>query len=79
MLEFIKHHVLPYSNSSLYLCLAYVCEGISDLRIYVTVTSPYPRDRGVKGWYQRLGSHILSSSWWQINGKEIYNWNAWVL
>ena len=25
----------------------YICEGISVLRIYVAVTSPYPRDRGV--------------------------------
>ena len=29
------------------LCLAYIREGISDLRIYVAVTSPYPQDRGV--------------------------------
>ena len=41
------HHVLPYSDSCLYWCLAYIREGISDLRIYVTVTSPYPQDRGV--------------------------------
>jgi len=32
--------------------LAYICEGISDLRTYVTVTSPYPHDRGVIGWYR---------------------------
>ena len=31
----------------LYWCLVYIREGISDLRIYVAVTSPYPRDRGV--------------------------------
>ena len=31
-------------------------DGISDLRIYVAVTSPYPQDRGVTGWYQSLGS-----------------------
>ena len=41
------HHVLPYSDFCLYWCLAYIREGISDLRIYVAVTSPYPRDRGV--------------------------------
>ena len=27
-----------------------MCEDIFDLRIYVTVTSPYPRDRGVTEW-----------------------------
>jgi len=32
----------------MYCCVAYICEGISILRIYVTVTSPYPRDQGVK-------------------------------
>ena len=37
------------------------------------------QDRGVTGWYQSLGSHILSTSRWQINGKDICNWNAWVL
>jgi len=41
------HHVLPYSDFCLYWCLAYIREGISDLRIYVAVTSPYPPDRGV--------------------------------
>ena len=39
--------VLSYSNSYLYWCLAYIHEGISDLRIYVAVTSPYPWDRFV--------------------------------
>jgi len=34
----------------------YICEGISDLCMYVAVTSPYPRGRGVTGWYQSLGS-----------------------
>ena len=47
MLECIMHHLLPYSDSCLYWCLAYILEGISDLRIYVAVTSPYPPDRGV--------------------------------
>ena len=41
------HHLLPYSDSYLYWCLAYIREGISDLSIYVAVTSPYSRDRGV--------------------------------
>ena len=41
------HHLLPYSDSCLYWCLAYIRQGISDLRIYVAVTSPYPRERGV--------------------------------
>jgi len=39
-------HCASASDSYLYWCLAYIREGISDLRIYVTVTSPYPRDRG---------------------------------
>jgi len=73
------HRVLPYSDSCLYWCLTYIREGIFDLRIYVAVTSPYPRDRGFTGWYQSLGSHILSTSRRQINGKEICNWNALVL
>ena len=73
------HHLLPYSDSCLYWCLAYIREGTSDLRIYVAVTSPYHRDRGVTGWYQSLGSYFLSTSRWQINGKAICNWNAWVL
>ena len=41
------HHILSYSDSYLYWFLAYICEGIFGLRIYVAVTSPYPRDRGV--------------------------------
>ena len=39
------HHLLPYSHSCLYWCLAYIRKGISDLLIYVTVTFSYPRDR----------------------------------
>ena len=41
--------VLPYSDSCpcWWWYLAYICEGISVMRIYDTVTSPYPRDRGV--------------------------------
>jgi len=73
------HHVLSYSDSCLYWCLAYIREGIYDLCIYVTVTSPYPRDRGVTWWYQSLGSHLLSTSRRQINDKEICNWNIRVL
>ena len=38
--------VLPHSDSFLYWSLAYIREGISDLRIYVAVASPYPRERG---------------------------------
>jgi len=40
------------------------------MRIYIAVTSPYRLDRGVTGWYQSLGSHILSMSRWQIKGKK---------
>ena len=36
------HHILSYSD----MC---VSEGIFDLRIYVAVTSSYPRDQGVTG------------------------------
>ena len=39
--------MLPYFVTCLYWCLTYIREGISDLRIYVTVASPYSRDRGV--------------------------------
>jgi len=39
--------VLPHSDSFLYWRLAYIREGISDLRIYVAMTSPCPRKRGV--------------------------------
>jgi len=78
MLECIMHHVFSNSDSYLYWYLAYICESIFDLRIYVTVRSPYPRDQGVTGWYQSLGSYIFSTSRWQINGKKICNWNAWI-
>jgi len=33
--------MLSYSNSYMYWCLVYICEGISALRIYVAVTFPY--------------------------------------
>jgi len=48
-------------------------KGIFDLCIYIAVTSLYPLDRGITRWYQSLDSHILSTSRWQINGKEICN------
>jgi len=41
------HHVFLNSDSYLYWYLAYIREGIFDLRIYVAVTSSYLRDRGV--------------------------------
>jgi len=44
MLECTMHHVLLYSDSCLYWRLAYIREGIFDLRIYISVTSLYPRD-----------------------------------
>jgi len=47
MLECITHHVLSYFDSYLYWCLAYICEGIFDLRIYVVVTSLYQQDWGI--------------------------------
>jgi len=47
MLECIKHHIILCSDSYLYWWLAYIHEGISDLCIYVAVTSSYPRDRDV--------------------------------
>ena len=42
--------ILPRASvlfSCLYWCLAYIREVISDLRMYVAVTSPYLPDRGV--------------------------------
>jgi len=71
--------VLSHSNSCLYRCLAYIQEGISNLRIYVAVTSPYPPDRGVIWWYQSFGSNILSTTSWQINDVLICSWRVWVL
>jgi len=50
------HHVLLYSDSFLYWCLEYICEGIFDLRIYVVVTSLYPWDRGVKPYETKIWS-----------------------
>jgi len=41
------HHVFPNSDSCMYWYLAYICEDIFDLRIYIAVMSPYLRDRGV--------------------------------
>jgi len=39
--------VLLYSDSCLYWCLAYICEGIFALRMYVTIVIPYSQDRGI--------------------------------
>jgi len=57
----------------------YIYEGIFALRIYVAITSPYPWDPGVTSWYQSLGSHIFSTTSWQINDILICNWRAQVL
>ena len=73
------HHLLPYSDSCLYWCLAYIREGISDLRIYVAVTSPYPPGSGRYRVVSEPRLYILSTSRRQVNGKGICNWNAWVL
>ena len=56
-LYFLLECILPlYFRTLILACtdVAYIHEGISDLRIYVTVTSPYPRDRGVTGTVQQL-------------------------
>ena len=37
------------------------------------------QDRGVTGWYQSLGSNILSTTGWQINDILICSWRARVL
>jgi len=58
MLECIIHHVLSYSNSCLYWCLKYMCEGIFDLHIYVEVMSLYPQNRGVTVQAYALTSSI---------------------
>jgi len=71
--------ILLYFDSCLYWCLAYICEGISALRIYVAVTSSYSRDRGVTWWYQSLGSQTFSTTSRQINVILICNWDARVL
>ena len=73
------YHCASISDSCMYWCLAYIREGISDLRIYVAVASPYPPDRGVTGWYQSLGSDIFSTISWQINDVLICSWRARVL
>jgi len=73
------HHIFLNSDSYLYWCLVYIREGISDLRIYVAVMSPYPRDRGVTRWYQSLGSNIFSTISGQINEILICSWRAWIL
>ena len=69
MLECIMHYVFSNSDSCLYWCLVYVREGISDLHIYVVVTSPYPQDRGVTYEPWKLISTSLPSyiSWIREN------------
>ena len=57
-----------------YWCLAYIHNGTIALRMYVTVVSPYPWDRGATCWYQSLGSHTFSTASLQINVGLIYNW-----
>ena len=71
--------VLSYSDSYLYWCLVYIYKGNSALHIYITVTSPYPWDRGVTGWHQSLGSHLFSTTNRQINVILICTWSAWII
>jgi len=40
------------------------------MRVYIAVTSPYLRERGVTRWYQSLSSPIFSMFRWKINGKK---------
>ena len=48
MLAYVWYHALSCTLILVVLlCLAYIREGSSDLRIYVAVTSPYPWNRGV--------------------------------
>ena len=69
------HHVLSYSNSCLCWCLAYICEGISDLRIYVAVTSPYARDRDVT---QEEGKYFPDNNkdqgWLSLHYTKVIDW-----
>ena len=58
MLECIIHCVLSYSVSFLYLCLAYICECISDLHIYIAATSLYSQDQGITTSFSTLGSRF---------------------
>jgi len=51
------HHVLSYSDSCQYWCLAYICEGTFDLRIFVAVI---PVGSGVIG--SLCCHHLISNS-----------------
>ena len=63
------HHVFSNSDSYMYWCLAYICEGIFELRIYVVVTSPYPQDRGVINIMNKTGTIITTLH--RVNGDTI--------
>jgi len=76
--------VLSHSDSCLYWCLAYIREGISDLHIYVAVTSPYPRDRGVTHHYTtrrsscswiNVQSHLFWSPTWKMVQFQFLKWS----
>jgi len=70
------HHVLPYSDSYLYWYLAYIHEGIFDLRIFIAVPSPYPRDRGITHYLisphtevvLTVELHHINPQWMWIHG-----------
>ena len=57
-------HVLSYCDSYMYWCLAYICEGIFDLCIYVAVTSSNPRDRDVTYLYQYTAWRWKPTEWY---------------
>jgi len=71
--------ILMYSDSRLYWCLGYVCEGIFALRMNIAVASPYLVGRGVTSWYQSLGSPIFSITSQHIKMRLICSCSAWVL
>ena len=69
------HHVLSYSDSYLYWCLSYICEGILALHIYITVTSSYMWDRGVT----YISYHYIHLSYFVIYVSDIitYTYHIW--
>jgi len=58
--------VLPFSDSCMYWCLAYVCEGIFILCMYVTVTYPYPKGVTISCHTWIVIDMILSRGMWDV-------------
>ena len=73
--------VFPYTDSCMYWCLAYICEGIFILHIYVAVTSPYRGTGHYTEWVLRIGMKL--SAWEEDQFKKFLSENldvfAWSL